>query len=425
MIAQILFFAYWLLKAFYFTSSGGLQVGDFFFIASFAVLVLSHLKKKELPKPEKIDIPFIIFAVAAVIINASHFFIYRQTDFIMSSLYIVFNFCIIWSFRELCREKNFIRNFTLINTLCILIQFVVFLMGKGRYLVTSKHERYMGTLNDPNQFAFFLMSRFFICFICFTLSKRKRIVDYICIIATFCISFVLILYSNSVGMLIGMMVFALSHILLILYTVPFNSSRVPTKDVPDGTKPKKKSLRIIYCSALSLIILSTFVFLYFQLQKADSFIYGFSSVSRILQKLKSLSGSNLLDLYATDRALLPFFRAPKNCIFGSGEGAITMRFYEFGATNELHSTILSLLFYYGIIPFLILEFWCFLNIRKSNRHCICVYIGLFAEAMTLINHRQASFWILLILPFVLSNSAMSEHSDISRQQVPADISDTK
>ncbi len=63
----------------------------------------------------------------------------------------------------------------------------------------------------------------------------------------------------------------------------------------------------------------------------------------------------------------------------------------------MHSTLLGILFYYGILPFLVLMRWLRLNLRGVRKVLLPVYFALFIESMTLANQRQPVLWILILL----------------------------
>lgn len=67
------------------------------------------------------------------------------------------------------------------------------------------------------------------------------------------------------------------------------------------------------------------------------------------------------------------------------------------AADEVHSTVLSIWFYYGIVPWLIWLVWCAKQVKGIKRSARYIYFAIGIECLTLINQRQPFFWMLLVL----------------------------
>ena len=388
-----LFLAYWILKSFYTQSSGGLQIADYVFCASFAVLALKKMDAegrgwKALIRTDRY---FLLYVGFVAIINFIYLGICADFSFFMPVAYFVFNFLVVITFRELAKNKRFLTNFSVATFLCIAVQFVIYFLGLGRWMDGVEDGRYMGTFNDPNQLGFFVMSRFFILYIAYNhLKKQTKLVKF-GLFAAFVMTGFLVVQAATTGMLLGLGVF------LGCWGVEFV--------IANFHKAK-------FFFPLVLVVIFAFAFLAFgggKLLNLD-ILEGSFIGQRLEEKLNKVSGENGFYGFLKDRNLLAFFEKPYYILFGFGEGDF-QRFVEMriGATsNEMHSTVLGLLYYYGFIPFLILCIWVINNLRGVKRKDICVYLALFLEALTLINHRQAALWILLILPFVLSRNKKEE-----------------
>ncbi|MBQ8658077.1 MAG: hypothetical protein IJ506_02995 [Clostridia bacterium] len=380
-MAQFLFLLYWLLKSFYMSESGGLQIGDYIFVLSFGFLVIERFvltKKKKILSLNQ-DSYLIWFIMFVIIINLANRIFYADNNLLLSIAYFIFNFLVIFEFRILAEEKDFLRNFFFTTFFCIFIQAVIYLIGTGRWYST---DRYQGTFNDPNQLAFFVMSRFFILYIIYNHLKAGKIYEKIFLFVAFLLTMLLIVKSASTGMLLGMGVFAA---IWLIHT--FLSLQATGKVIA--------------------LIVGVAVFGFFLL--VDTFALDIQIAedlfNRLEGKFNKMSGENAFEGFVKDRNLQAFFNAPHYIMFGSGEGAFD-RFISVGSSgNELHSSILALLFYYGIVPFVLLCIWVKDNLKNKTKADICVYLAIFAEMLTLINHRQASLWILFILPAVLAKKA--------------------
>lgn len=374
-IAGWLFLLYWIAKSFYTQDSGGLQIGDYIFCVSFVCFFIETVGNGEFSLILKKENLFFLFVCFVVAINLAYSIAYSNVGFLWAVAYFAFNFFVIIEFRYLARQKSFLKGFFIATCMCLLIQFVIYFSGKGRMFSDS---RYMGTFNDPNQLAFFVMSRFFIvymihCHMCDIVGKSK-----IWTFAAFLITMFLVVQSASTGMLLGVGIFIVVWL--------FNFCR-----------DRKHRLIVI----ILLLVLLGVVFLGFG---GDEILFGDSFISiRLQEKINKMTGDGGVQGYIKDRNLGAFFYKPYYVLFGAGEG-YWVRFADIDAAGELHSTVISLLFCYGIIPFAILLSWIFKNISHSKKLDFCIYIAIFIEMLTLVNHRQSSLWILFILPSILEKN---------------------
>lgn len=389
-MAQFLFLVYWLLKSFYISKSGGLQIADYIFCVSFIALFIEHIgkiKKGQFIILIEQDKPFIIFVFLSAIINLIYWIFYGDNRLLLSIAYFIFNLLVVVAFRLLAEKRNFIKNFFMTTFLCIAIQLIIYFLGQGRWYA---EERYMGTFNDPNQLAFFIMSRFFILYIIYNHLKRKNFIKKAIVFFAFCMTIFLIIQSASTGMLLGMGIFVISWLIYSFFSL-------------------KAILKyVLVLSGVFVVILLLLIneFEALNISIAESnFIFD-----RLKGKIEEMSGQNGFAGFIEDRNLQAFFNAPYYMLFGIGEGAFN-RFIALGsAGDELHSSVLGLLFYYGLIPCFFLLKWAKNNLKNKTKADICVYLALFVEMLTLINHRQASLWLILILPSVLFQMDMNKNA---------------
>ena len=373
-ISNLLFLAYWILKSFYTQSSGGLQIGDYVFCLSFFCFFCETVKKRELGALIGKDSLLFVYVCIVAFINGIYSIMYPSGGFLKPILYFIFNFLVVVEFRYIAEDKKFLNKFFVATFLCIFIQVLVYLSGSGRWYGGL---RYMGTFNDPNQLAFFVMSRFFIMFIIYSRVCYENKINFLLMVLSFVMGIFLIMQSASTGMLLGFGVFCVAW--LVNYCIA-------------NRKNKKVILMILFIACVVAFLGCGGDKLLFK----DSFISD-----RLKEKLNKMSDSSG-NGFIKDRNLGAFFYKPYYILFGAGEGGF-VRFIDVAANGELHSTILSLLFYYGIIPYCVLLVWIFRNLKKITILEFSIYIAIFIEMLTLVNHRQSSLWILFILPSVLSN----------------------
>lgn len=374
--SAILFLIYWITKSFYTKSSGGMQIGDYIFAVSFACFFFETARDGEFFVFVKKDIELLYFVGCVAAINLLYFIAYGSSNFLLATAYFIFNFCVVIQFRYLAKNKDFLQWFSFATFACIVIQFAGYFTGQGRIFGT---ERYMGTFNDPNQLAFFIMTRFFIIYMIHTHLHAQSVYSGIFTLLAFGFSLFLIMQSASTGMFLGLGIF------VVCWAIRYCFQK----------RSFAKALLFWLVLAFAACLLVKYRDKIFS---ADSYIF-----SRLEQKTDNMSGEGGLEAYIKDRNLGAFFHKTYYILFGAGEGG-WFRFTDVAELGELHSTVLSLLFYYGIIPYILLIFWIVKNIKHSSKLDWCIYIALFIEMLTLVNHRQASLWILFILPSVISES---------------------
>ena len=117
-------------------------------------------------------------------------------------------------------------------------------------------------------------------------------------------------------------------------------------------------------------------------------------VSRVKEKLDKTDAENgnLFQERGYDR----IYFYPKYVLFGAGEG----NFHRWSLAyqqGELHATLPSILFNYGIIPLVLICCWIYSKIKGKPLTVLVVHISLLLESFTLLNSRQALFWIIFIV----------------------------
>ena len=128
--------------------------------------------------------------------------------------------------------------------------------------------------------------------------------------------------------------------------------------------------------------------------------------SRVTDKFNRISSKNTNDhLWSVwqERGYDKLWIYPQYMLYGSGEGEYD-RFILSAHSNEIHATLPSILFYYGIIPFLIILKWFYKKLKRVPFNLLIVYLALLMESFTLLNQRQALFWTIFMMAPQLSKS---------------------
>ncbi|MFZ1781035.1 MAG: hypothetical protein WAT94_06355, partial [Enterococcus aquimarinus] len=123
-------------------------------------------------------------------------------------------------------------------------------------------------------------------------------------------------------------------------------------------------------------------------------------IERVEQKLGRMEASDG-PTNVQDRGIEKVILYPEKTLFGSGEG-MHDRFDRAVSDNEIHSTLFSILFYYGTVPTLLFLYWVGLNVRRLTIANLAVVLSLAVESITLLNQRQPLFWMLFVLLQVLA-----------------------
>ena len=373
-LSSISFLIYFLLKPFYLFGSGTLQLGDFFLLLSFAFLV--YERKKGLRNEDQI---FGAFLICVMLINFTYFCIYRGSDFLKSCLYYVFNYIVILCFREFMYDRTFRKGLALVCKMNILIQLAIFLLHMGSYWEGT--YRYMGTYTDPNQLGFAVVSTLSILFL---LNDKWKYL-YV-LVAAF-----LIVQTSSGGMLMALCILISLDCLIMLKKAMDNG----------GISYTLLFLIIFGIGAGVILILSDVIHIDWNHFRIGDKFGGNKSA---------------LQSFIDDRALNVAQDHPEYFLFGYGEG---FQFPRYGHHEELHSTWISLFYYYGVIPFFILLAWIYSNVRHIKLNMVPVYCAIFTEAFTLAHQRQASFWMIILLANVCcqDDSAYEYNEELEIEEI--------
>lgn len=374
---ELLFLLGLFLKQFYLRKSGSIQIGDIIIMASVLTLIMSGRCRISY-----IDISLMLFVMCTFIVNGIYTKILGK-NLMRASLYLFFNLLVVIAFRLFSQEDNFIKRITSLMKLCLLMQLLLFITGIGR---SYSGSRYQGTFNDPNQFGFFIICCLFMLFLCYTYLK-KRMPPWWYLEAG-----ILVLLSGSRGMTVAFFVF-----LFFAVIQPFLDKKPPVE-------------RFAYFAVF--IIASLFVLLGGLNLILE--ILNNRRVTIIANRFESLStGDSLwqkIYMVMRNRQMGRVLTAPIYFLYGSGEGYWERFLPISNEANEIHSTMVALCYYYGIIPYSLFLKWLYDNLNGIPRHLIGVYVALIIEAFTLINHRQPLFWIMFVIGHEIITRSKSSNS---------------
>lgn len=344
-------------KQFYILPSGLPQIGDFLILFSYVALSVTGNK----PKTQQEDISLRTFVILVALVNGVHFIFSPSRGFLMSTFYYLFNYIVVLCFKKMLPIAGFGKALERVLELNLLIQLFIYLTGRGEWYHVV---RYMGTFNDPNQYAFFIFGdMLLICLIKNAYGDIKKMLPW------YFLSFYLMMPASSTGMLLGFTVF---FVFYIMFSLQASTGRV---------------LGMLFFAILgvSAVILYMHGYIKLPVSFENSFM-----MRRLNSKLAGLSSDPVA--MAEDRQWGKLIHYPGYILIGAGEGDFSR--FRIGRASEIHSSILGPLWYYGIIPFSIWMKWSISKIKKVDRIVLCVYAALILESITLVNNRQPFFWMI-------------------------------
>ena len=398
-ISTSLFYLFLLLNPFSFFPSGSVGVADIFLMLSFFMALFDKKQSGQGIRLFREDIPFYLFLGFVVLINGCWYVQYGNREFIRCIMYWIYSGAGIWTFRVLY-SHGFMRGMVLACGVNILVQTAVLFSGHGRYFhETWGGSRFMGTFNDPNQFAFFIFTMFLVLFMAYRQRNengageiRQQILLRVLFYLLSGLSLFLIGRSKSTGMFLGILVF----FFVLLWQWLCDKMR-------RSGRRAAWQLGVIGLAAVGGILLWQFwPSADFDISKTD-----YSLISRVQQKMWKFSNGNLADLLY-DRSAERLVLEPQHLLYGAGEGFFE-RFIPWGYetqlspgvfdvfhVNEIHSSFFDVWFSYGLIPMLLLTYWIVRNAVRCDRKRRVAVIALLAESFTLMNLRQPLFWFILV-----------------------------
>ena len=375
---NIFLYLYIILKPFYIGKSGTIQIADLFIVLAF---ILTMIKKTQISETERKMLKnfkwFILFVSCVVFINVLGFLIYLKTDYLLSTLYYIFILLGIYTIIFKIKDNNFLNKIYKLCMFNIIVQLIIFLIGFGRYF---GNIRYMGTFNDPNQFGFFIILMIMLMSIIKDILSKKN--NYF--IPFFIISCFLIFQSASTGMILAIMTYTVLNFIIFIPNIYNKIKKYQSKIF----------IAFIFVCLAGGILFVEYKYNYDFNYNINTFfkkkILNSSILDRTKEKVNKTQNENIL----VDRHLEQIINYPQYLIFGAGQGNYT-RFASY--YGEIHSTFPSIMFYYGIVPFLILLYWIYKNLKGLKFKQLIPYIAILIESFTLLNQRQLLFWMIIIL----------------------------
>lgn len=367
-----LFAIYIVLMIFYVFKSGGVQPAHLLFIVIFTTFAQTIIKRTI---PMYGELQFILFIVAYTIVPNLLNFIFVTPDyrFLFAPLYYTFNLMIFSTTLALCQydEYKFHKIVTWACIFAIGIQLFVVLTGFGMA------NRSSGTFNNPNQLGYWGLMVFIIYAVC----NRRTAVNLTDVL--FCFAAVLtVMFSLSKAATVSVILACLFFLF--------------------GRPNARNALSLLFIVPLGLLLsleIATF-FLGDVLERVVD-----SSYNR-LSKIGQDSDDNL-----EGRNYDRIWRFPQYLIIGAGEGGY-YRFTLNGKNNEIHSSIGTIIFSYGLIGTIIFMTFFLRLITFAPIRQTMYMLPIFAYGITHQGLRSSLFWIYLaILAFEIHKHFRQEAAE--------------
>ena len=373
-------------------SSGSIGIADLFFTAS-GLLTLCAVRKNSRKVSYQEDFPWLIFLIFAIIINGVYFIWTLNRSFPLHTLYWIYSAFLIWTFRILYSE-SFMNGLCWMCRINLIFQVLLLVSGRGRYFYeTWGGSRFVGTVNDPNQFAFFIFIMMLVLFMEYWRKAVYTAKARIGFWGMFLVGVFLIVKAKSTGMSVGLLVFFAVLAWQFFW------------DKCCHSKQKKVWW---FGGAAFLVLLAVGVYLISPGADFDVSQTDYTLLSRIQQKIWKLANGNIYDLLY-DRSAERLVLEPQYLLCGAGEGfferfipydgfqaLLSPGVFDVFHVNEIHSSFFDVWFSYGLIPTTFLVYWIGRNVIRCDRAQRAAVLALLAESFTLMNCRQPFFWFISV-----------------------------
>lgn len=337
---DILFLLSYFSSKFYIFDSGLPQPSHFLLI----ILIFCFIFFKGKVKVNLTSNLLLIFLSYVTFVNIVWCIFSNSFTYINSLVFWIFNFLTFLTITNIIRVRfSVFQNIILISFLVILICWV---LGLGRY---SFNPRYNFFFNDPNQLAFWVL-----CSLSIYLLKPNKMS-----ILVISLGFFIVMSSMSRSAILGLV------FILIGYTFFYNF---------------KYDLKKIFTKVFAILFLFISIFIILNTNQ-DEFKY-------ILDRFVETDVEDQADI----RGYTALLKYPEYLFFGAGQG----EYYRFSSTNhEIHSTWAGLLFYYGVVGFIIFIFFLWSIWTKLSLYEKIIFLAPLIYGFSTYGLRTSIFWFFI------------------------------
>lgn len=336
---------------FYISESGGIQPAHL--IVIFLLMVITAIGKLpatfgKSPLNPQNYIPFIAYST---IINLFWFSQQQDIELIASSIYYIFDFAVLIVFFYIFSEGPRKIIAASIDT-ALALALVIYYSGLGRY---DFPPRYNGYFNDPNQMGLWLL-----CITGARILLLGKASPSIRMDLALVMSLILAFATESRSTIIGLF---------------FVFSGYLTSRIASSSKLMKAIIIPLTLFTISLAV-----------TKSENLAELYQNQS-VAQRFDEINLED--DLY--ERGWYRLIDYPEYLIFGAGQG----RHFRFNSEVEIHSTWAGILFYYGIIGFILFFYPVIQQIKALGASQKFVIIAPLAYSLTTFSARTPIFWLFI------------------------------
>lgn len=349
-----------MLSQFYILASGTPQPFLFLFLTGIFILLItrsSHI----IPRVKAGSAEWYILAalVYAVVVDILWFMTLSSMNLLASGVQMLVNLVIFFGFLVIFRlpEQDKMNcsagvAYTLIFSKAVLV--AAFLAGFGRY---SYFPRFNGFFNDPNQMAYWSLCTFVIAALLTWKSTRLLIVNLV-------LSGAIISFSMSRSATAAFFLIAIA-VLIELWK-----------------RTRHKSITRFYIIFLGTAFTIIFAFSgiieqYFDLFENLAIMRRFAEID-VAESLEERGYSRVTEF-------------TEYILFGAGNGAHE----RFGTYLEIHSTLVGVLFYYGIVGGLPFTIGISASIWRQKLTIKLIVLAPFVYGLSTYGYRTPVFWIMI------------------------------
>lgn len=295
------------------------------------------------------------FTLYGILVNITCSVVFDSYDFLMSSIYLLFNaisFTLISSFLCQIFSNQVVRNLLIIALLFSLLMYVIFyFVGIGRY---NFKPRYNGFFNDPNQMAFWSLC----VFSAIAVFSRSKVF----LVVAFLSTLIIVLASMSRSALVGIFPIILGVFFKVVYKLNF---------------------KVIIFILLGLIVAAFFI--------DWEQVYDVFNLEYLFDRVQGTNTSDQLDVRGYN---LPK-KYPEYLLFGSGQGSLE----RFSRVDEIHSTWVGVLFYYGVVGLVLFAGYLWSFFKNLKFYDVLIALGPLFYSFSTYGLRTPSFFIFLAFIF--------------------------
>lgn len=350
-----------LLSQFYIFPSGLPQPAHFLIAIAFVYTLVTRRRFFIFSNSEwQIKVVYLLF-IYSLLVNLTFASINLDFEFILSSIYIAFGVLVFLQTRKIIVDVSgdslSISRFAALG-LMVLFSLAVLGLGEFRFF-----PRYNAFFNDPNQMAFWSLC---IAAVLLVSNDFSRAFKALVFVATLFI----ILKSASRSGLVGFV------FLFIGYLVG--------QFIENRGKFGVKAIAIGFASITVSLVAAYYIFL------VNTDVFEF-----LLSRVDAANVSDQADIRGYSR----IFEFPEYLLFGSGHG-MDYRFDPDG--TEIHSTPAGILFYYGLIGFVLFMVILYSIYEKLNIHEKIIFLAPIFYSFSTFGFRTPIFWFYLGVFYVVA-----------------------